>query len=180
MFSPLDKLRTQVTTDRSPVSKTRFVATSASEKSYEFSYYLKGALAGGICCSVTHGALCPVDVVKTRIQLNPLKYNTGMVGGFRTVIAEEGVAALATGLGPTAVGYFVQGWFKFGGVEFFKINMAQSLGERKAWEYRFPIYLTAAACAEFIADIFLCPLEATRIRLVSNPSYANGLASAFP
>jgi solute carrier family 25 phosphate transporter 3 len=103
-----------------------------------------------------------------------------MVGGFRTVIAEEGVAALATGLGPTAVGYFVQGWFKFGGVEFFKINMAQSLGERKAWEYRFPIYLTAAACAEFIADIFLCPLEATRIRLVSNPSYANGLASAFP
>jgi len=65
-------------------------------------------------------------------------------------------------------------------LSFFKINMAQSLGERKAWEYRFPIYLTAAACAEFIADIFLCPLEATRIRLVSNPSYATGLASAFP
>jgi solute carrier family 25 phosphate transporter 3 len=29
--------------------------------------------------------------------------------------------------------------------------------------------------AEFIADIFLCPLEATRIRLVSNPSFASGL-----
>lgn len=31
--------------------------------------------------------------------------------------------------------------------------------------------------AEFIADIFLCPLEATRIRLVSNPSFASGLVS---
>jgi solute carrier family 25 phosphate transporter 3 len=29
--------------------------------------------------------------------------------------------------------------------------------------------------AEFIADIFLCPLEATRIRLVSDPTFAKGL-----
>jgi solute carrier family 25 phosphate transporter 3 len=151
-----------------------------AQKKYDFSYYIKGALAGGICCSVTHGALCPVDVVKTRIQLNPAKYNSGMLGGFRQVIAEEGMAGLATGLGPTAVGYFVQGWFKFGGVEFFKINAAQSLGEESAWKYRTGIYLGAAAAAEFIADIFLCPLEATRIRLVSNPTYATGLLTAFP
>lgn len=153
---------------------------SAGEKTYDLTYYLKGALAGGICCSITHGALCPVDVVKTRIQLDPVTYNKGMIGGFRQVIAAEGVGALATGLGPTAVGYFIQGWFKFGGVEFFKINMAQSMGEEKAWQYRTGIYLTAAAAAEFIADIFLCPLEATRIRLVSNPGYASGLISAFP
>jgi solute carrier family 25 (mitochondrial phosphate transporter), member 3 len=35
-------------------------------------------------------------------------------------------------------------------------------GERDAFKYRFPIYLASAAAAEFIADIFLCPLEATR------------------
>jgi len=161
------------------VRKPAFFA-SPKEKSYDLTYYLKGALAGGICCSVTHGALCPVDVVKTRIQLDPVKYNQGMIGGFRQVIAAEGVGALATGLGPTAVGYFVQGWFKFGGVEFFKINMAQSLGDESAWKYRTGIYLTAAAMAETIADIFLCPLEATRIRLVANPEYASGLLSAFP
>jgi len=155
-------------------------AASAHEKHYDLAYYLKGALAGGICCGVTHGALCPVDVVKTRMQLDPVKYNKGMIGGFRQVIAEEGVAALATGLGPTAVGYFIQGWFKFGGVEFFKINIAQSIGEKKAWENRTAIYLGAAAMAEFIADIFLCPLEATRIRLVSNPTFASGLFDAFP
>lgn len=160
--------------------KRKIVLPSSSEKVYGLSYYLKGALAGGICCSITHGGLCPVDVVKTRIQLDPVKYNQGMIGGFRQVIAAEGVSALATGLGPTAVGYFIQGWFKFGGVEFFKINMVGALGDEKAWQYRTGIYLAAAAMAEFIADIFLCPLEATRIRLVSNPEFATGLVDAVP
>jgi len=164
----------------SSVAKPTKPTTHAPQRSYDLNYYLKGALAGGICCGVTHGALCPVDVVKTRIQLDPVKYNQGMIGGFRQVIAAEGVSALSTGLGPTAVGYFIQGWFKFGGVEFFKINMAQSFGEKKAWENRTAIYLGAAAMAEFIADIFLCPLEATRIRLVSNPQFASGLFDAFP
>jgi len=121
-----------------------------------------------------------VDVVKTRMQLQPEVYSEGMVKAAQKVVGEEGVAALATGLGPTVVGYFVQGWFKFGGVEFFKINIAQSMGEEAAWNNKTPIYLVSAACAEFIADIFLCPLEATRIRLVSNPQYASGLLSAAP
>ena len=92
-----------------------FSAASADAPVYDTTYYLKGALAGGICCSFTHGALCPVDVVKTRIQLEPEVYNKGMVAGFRQVIAAEGVGALATGLGPTVVGYFVQGQSKFRG-----------------------------------------------------------------
>jgi len=139
---------------------------------YDLTYYTKSALAGGICCGFTHGAVCPVDVVKTRIQLEPQKYNSGMIGGFRMVIAEEGVAALSTGLAATAVGYFIQGWFKFGGVEFFKIKAATAMGEKKAWDNRTAIYLGAAAGAEFIADCFLCPLEACRIRSVSDPGYA--------
>jgi solute carrier family 25 phosphate transporter 3 len=158
-----------------------FAVPSVHEKkTYGMDHFLKGSLAGGICCGITHGALCPVDVVKTRIQLDPVKYNTGMIGGFRKVVAEEGMAALATGLGPTAVGYFIQGWFKFGGVEFFKINISQAMTEQKAWDSRTGIYLVSAAAAEFIADIFLCPLEATRIRLVANPEFASGLFTAFP
>ena len=54
-------------------------------------YFLNAALAGGtyidlddlnendfifydlgLCCSVTHGGVVPVDVVKTRIQLDPV------------------------------------------------------------------------------------------------------------
>ena len=87
--------------------------------------------------------------------------------------------ALTTGLGATAFGYFIQGWFKFGGVEFFKIAAVQSMGEVKAWDNKTGIYLGAAACAEFIADIFLCPLEAVRIRSVSDPTFCDGLADGF-
>mmetsp|Transcript_385 Transcript_385/g.710 ORF Transcript_385/g.710 Transcript_385/m.710 type:complete len:315 (-) Transcript_385:64-1008(-) len=145
---------------------------------YNTTYYLNGALCGGLCCSITHGGLCPVDVVKTRIQLDPVTYNQGLIGGFRQVIAAEGTGALATGLGPTAMGYFIQGWFKFGGFEFFKISFAKSLGDEKAWTYRNAIYLGASACAEFIADIFLCPLEAARIRQVSDKEFAKGTIEA--
>jgi len=139
---------------------------------YSGSYYLKGALAGGLCCSITHGAACPIDVVKTRMQLDPVKYNKGMIDGFKQVIKNEGAGALATGLGPTAGGYLFQGWWKFGGFEFFKVNLAKSYGDKAAWDKRFMLNTIAAASAEFIADIFLCPFEATRIRQVSDPVYA--------
>merc|ERR1719321_2249127 len=98
-----------------------------------------------------------------------------MIGGFRTVIAEEGAMALSTGLGATAVGYFVQGWFKFGGVEVCKIQAVKAMGDAKAYDNRTAIYLGSAAVAECIADVFLCPLEACRIRSVSQPSYASSL-----
>jgi solute carrier family 25 phosphate transporter 3 len=159
---------------RFPNQDGKIVAYSA-DTNFDLMYFLKGALAGGICCSLTHGALTPVDVVKTRIQLDPVKYNKGLIGGFKQIAAEEGAGALLTGLGPTVVGYFVQGWFKFGGVEFFKTNFAKYLGEQGAWDNRTAIYLASAAMAEFIADVFLCPLEATRIRLVSDSSFASGL-----
>ena len=86
---------------------------------------------------------------------------------------------MTTGLGATAAGYFVQGWFKFGGVEFFKINAVKALGEEKAWNNKSAIYIGASAAAEFIADCFLCPLEAVRIRQVSDPDFADSLGSGF-
>ncbi|CAN0493568.1 unnamed protein product, partial [Hapterophycus canaliculatus] len=43
----------------------------------------------------------------------------------------EGVGALATGLGPTVVGYFIQGFFKFGGVELIKVKATEKLGTKK-------------------------------------------------
>ncbi|KAF2843520.1 mitochondrial carrier [Patellaria atrata CBS 101060] len=144
-----------------------------------FALYSRFAFAGAVCCSVTHGALTPVDVVKTRIQLDPIKYNKGLIGGFRQVIASEGAGAVWTGFGPTAAGYFLQGAFKFGGYEFFKQQCINQLGYESASQNRTAVYLASAAAAEFFADIALCPLEATRIRLVSEPTFASGLVSGF-
>ena len=141
--------------------------------------YSRFAFAGAVCCSVTHGAFTPVDVVKTRIQLDPVTYNRGLIGGFRQVISSEGAGAVWTGFGPTAAGYFLQGAFKFGGYEFFKQQSINMLGYETASNNRTAVYLASSACAEFIADIALCPLEATRIRLVSEPTFANGLIGGF-
>jgi solute carrier family 25 phosphate transporter 3 len=102
-----------------------------------------------------------------------------MVSGFRQVIAKEGAGALLTGLGPTVAGYSVQGALKFGGYEFWKKVAIDTVGIDSARENRTAIYLGASAIAEFFADIALCPLEATRIRLVSQPSFASGLFPGF-
>ncbi|KAF1364069.1 putative mitochondrial phosphate carrier protein [Lizonia empirigonia] len=144
-----------------------------------FNLYARFAIAGALGCSVTHGAFTPVDVIKTRIQLDPATYNRGMIGGFRQVIQNEGVGALATGFGPTFAGYFMQGAFKFGGYEFFKQQSIDYLGLSGAREHRAAVYSVSAGCAEFFASIALCPLEATRIRLVSTPGFANGLIDGF-
>ncbi|KAL9107748.1 MAG: hypothetical protein Q9227_007370 [Pyrenula ochraceoflavens] len=141
--------------------------------------YSRFAFAGAVCCSVTHGGFTPVDVVKTRIQLDPKTYNRGMIGGFRQVVQNEGAGALLTGFGPTAAGYFLQGAFKFGGYEFFKQQCINQLGIETASNNRTAVYLASSAAAEFFADIALCPLEATRIRLVSQPTFASGLISGF-
>ncbi|KAF7298997.1 Mitochondrial carrier [Mycena indigotica] len=137
-------------------------------------------LAGALCCTISHGGLTPVDVVKTRIQIDSAYKGLGIVSGTRYVIAKEGPAALLTGFGPTAVGYLAQGGAKFAGYEFWKKGLVQFAGDQEtAVKYRTAIYLGAASIAEFFADILLTPLEATRIRLVSEKGYANGLVSGF-
>ncbi|GAA5836604.1 hypothetical protein JCM3766R1_006967 [Sporobolomyces carnicolor] len=142
--------------------------------------YLKFFAAGAACCTLSHGAMVPIDVVKTRIQLEPAMAKLGMVGTGRKIVAQEGLKGLATGFGSTAVGYFGQGGLKFALNDFFKLEFAKRAGgAEQAVEHRMAIYLGAAAVAEFFADIFLAPLEAVRIRLVSDRTYATNLMSGF-
>ena len=122
----------------------------------------------------------PIDVVKTRIQIDPSLKRLGLLSAGRQIVAAEGPRRLLTGFGPTAVGYLVQGGMKFAGYEYFKGMFLNSLGNHEtAVEHRTAIYLGSAAIAEFIADIALSPLEATRIRLVSERGFATGLVTGF-
>ncbi len=102
-----------------------------------------------------------------------------MIGGFRQVVQNEGAGALLTGVGPTFAGYFLQGALKFGGYEFFKQQTINQLGYETASNNRTAVYLASSGAAEFFADIALCPLEATRIRLVSEPTFAKGLVDGM-
>ncbi|KAI1749853.1 mitochondrial phosphate carrier protein [Xylaria castorea] len=154
------------------------IAKSLNKPS-EVALYSRYALAGAVCCSFTHAILTPIDIVKTRIQVDPLAYNRGISGGLRQVVVGEGAGALATGLGPTVAGYFLQGALKFGGYEFLKTRAIDALGYETASNNRYAIYLGASAMAEVAGDIVLCPFEAVRIRLVSQPGFGRGIWDGF-
>eukprot|EP00163_Fabomonas_tropica_P008596 TRINITY_DN18328_c0_g1_i1.p1 TRINITY_DN18328_c0_g1~~TRINITY_DN18328_c0_g1_i1.p1 ORF type:complete len:359 (+),score=134.57 TRINITY_DN18328_c0_g1_i1:90-1079(+) len=147
------------------------VIPAAAEKGGAIKF-ITDAFGGALCCAVTHSAVVPIDVVKTRMQLEPGRYPS-LLSGFRMIAAEEGAMMLMQGVGPTFVGYAMQGAFKFGFYEFFKGYYADVMPNPTLR------YLASAASAEFFADLALCPMEATRIRLVAQPDFAKGLPDAF-
>lgn len=53
------------------------------------------------------------------VQVDPGKYK-GLVGSIKTILAEEGTVGIWKGWLPTAIGYSLQGCFKFGLYEYFK------------------------------------------------------------
>jgi hypothetical protein len=74
-------------------------------KGLDYRYFV----AGGTCAAISHGVTTPIDVIKTKIQANPKKYNKGMINTAAEVLKEEGPNALLGGLGPTVVGYGIEG-----------------------------------------------------------------------
>ncbi len=132
-------------------------------------FYAKAAAAGSLAAWSTHFVMVPIDVVKTRMQLAPAAGSpTTTWHALRSVIAAEGVRGLSLGVGPTNWGYLTQGAFKYGLYEAFKTRLAAAAGSRATeGNNRFLIYLGAAMAAEAIADLFLAPFEAVRIRMVA-------------
>jgi len=155
---------------------------SADEVSCEFGsskYYALCGLGGVLSCGITHTAIVPLDLVKCRIQVDPAKYK-GIFNGFKVSIAEEGIRGLAKGWAPTLIGYSAQGLCKFGFYEVFKNIYGDLMGEENAFLYRTTLYLAASASAEFFADIALAPMEACKVRIQTQPGFANTLREAFP
>ena len=122
-------------------------------------------------------------------------------------VREDGFRGLAKGWAPTFVGYSLQGLGKFGFYEVFKILYANMLGEvgtaveyvcvvcsasphspslvvsfvqENAYQWRTSLYLAASASAEFFADIALAPWEALKVRIQTQPGWANTMREGLP
>ena len=52
--------------------------------------------------------------------------------------------------------------------------------QEKAFLYRTTLYLAASASAEFFADIALCPMEAVKVRIQTQPGFAGTLREGLP
>uniref|UniRef100_A0A669CJQ0 Solute carrier family 25 member 3 n=1 Tax=Oreochromis niloticus TaxID=8128 RepID=A0A669CJQ0_ORENI len=157
-------------------------ATVDEEVSCEFGsskYYALCGFGGILSCGLTHTAVVPLDLVKCRLQVNPDKYKS-IGNGFAVTVREDGVRGLAKGWAPTFIGYSMQGLCKFGFYEVFKILYSDLLGEENTYLWRTSLYLAASASAEFFADIALAPMEAAKVRIQTQPGYANTLRECAP
>ncbi|KAG0576099.1 hypothetical protein KC19_5G055600 [Ceratodon purpureus] len=145
---------------------------------YTGEFYAYCAVGGILSCGITHTGVTPLDIVKCNMQIDPGKY-TSIGGGFKLIMAEQGIKGLYKGWGPTVVGYSLQGACKFGLYEFFKHTYAEIAGEPFATDHKSLVFLAGSASAEFVADIALCPFEAVKVRVQTQPGYANGLTDGM-
>ena len=78
---------------------------------------------------------------------------------------------LFRGIGPTIVGFAIQGCLKYGFYDTFKqIVKSQALSNGVAVD-PIIIFMIAGLLAELIASTFLTPFEAVRIKIVSSPGF---------
>ncbi|EMD38761.1 mitochondrial carrier protein [Gelatoporia subvermispora B] len=136
---------------------------------HDASYYAKCMLGGALACGVTHAGITPLDVTKCNMQVNSAKYK-GLIQGLKTIASEEGSRGLWKGFGPTFVGYSLQGMFKYGLYEPFKDLYQNLAGEEASTKYKGAIWLAGSASAEIFADIALCPLEMTKVKIQTSPA----------
>ena len=93
-------------------------------------------------------------------------YNKGIVDATTSILRTEGPSALLGGLGPTVIGYGIEGALKFGVYEVMKPLMLSFLKDNTAVGF-----MAAAVLAGAVASIVLCPMESMRIKMVTDESY---------
>lgn len=146
-------------------------------KSMDYRYFV----AGGTCAAFSHGITCPIDVVKTRIQANPKVYDKGLIKATTAICQSDGPQVLLAGLGPTVAGYGVEGAMKFGVYEVMKPIFSSLLGGDTNPKSKGIAFLFASIVAGAVAAVLLCPMESTRIRIVTDKDYAGkGLLTGLP
>ena len=155
------------------------------ERTLDVSTWARFIASGGICSSIAHLVLTPLDVVKTKIQTKPTVYNSGIVASFTKVLDEEGVSAFFNGWEPTFIGFFLTGGVGFFLTEYFRryyttlITSVMSLSEAGAStvisSMEIPLIAASAATAGFFCCFILAPFDAVRIRTVSQPDYADNI-----
>jgi solute carrier family 25 phosphate transporter 3 len=153
---------------RNPIERTQKI---------DISTFLRFSLSGAICASGVHLALTPLDVVKTKVQIDPDRYPK-ILPAFQSVWKEEGPSTFFTGWLPTVCGHFFAGGVLFATTEVIRRSLTDAAGAN-AMSLEVPIILAAATIASGTAAVLYCPFDAVRIRSVSQPSYgANAIEIA--
>lgn len=139
-------------------------------------YFAACTLGGIIACGPTHTAVTPLDLVKCRRQVDSKLYSSNLQA-WSTIFRKEGLRGVFFGWSPTFIGYSFQGAGKYGAYEFFKYTYGEKLFPNTN---KTVVYLGASATAEAIADLFLCPFEALKVRMQTTlPPFASNLREGW-
>jgi solute carrier family 25 phosphate transporter 3 len=112
--------------------------------------------------------------------VDPDLVNKSFVQATMRIIDREGIHTLLSGLGPTTFGYLLEGSLKFGIYEILKPAAQRGLATlatltSMAWlQSKFLSFVVCGAISGAAASTVLCPMEAIRIRLVSEPNFSPG------
>ncbi|KAI2508534.1 hypothetical protein MHU86_5933 [Fragilaria crotonensis] len=134
-------------------------------------------VAGGTCAAISHAIATPIDVVKTRKQVDPDLLNTSFAKATARIVEKEGLKTLLSGLGPTTFGYLLEGSLKFGIYEILKPAAKRGLCSLAQFtsllwlQSQFFSFAVCGAISGVAASLVLCPMEAIRIRLVAEPDF---------
>lgn len=132
-------------------------------------------VAGGAAAAYSHGVTTPIDVIKTKMQADPAEYNEGMISAASKIVKKEGASVLFAGLGPTVVGYGIEGAAKFGIYEILKPVFGNIIEDQAK------AFLLASVAAGAVAALILCPAESVRIKIVTDENYSDkGLMTGLP
>jgi solute carrier family 25 (mitochondrial phosphate transporter), member 3 len=144
--------------------------------------YFACFLAGGLSSSV-RWALIPLEVVKTKMQVNgAAASSSSIVGSILSIYRTDGVRGLSRGLSPMAMAYGIQTSTKYGCYEIFKDRLTPTDcgNPNHVWIYK----AIAAGLAEATADVLMCPWEMVKVRvqtaaLQGDRSFPERLVPAF-
>ncbi|KAG7085906.1 hypothetical protein E1B28_003440 [Marasmius oreades] len=112
----------------------------------------------------------PLDVIKTRMQLQTGKSSVGLVGSFQTIIREEGVGRLYRGLVPPLLLEAPKRAVKFAANDFWGKKFLQVTGEEKMTQQ---LSIMTGCSAGATESFVVVPFELVKIRLQDkNSAYA--------
>ena len=158
-----------------PPGQTSLLHSRSKREVRLHTVFRDSALSGAISCSMTHAAVVPIDVVKTRMQTDALLAGKSAYRAYREILRRHGGGILLQGMAATSSGYFLQGFCKFGFYDAIKTAILHRIQDPELrGRVRLPILLGSSAFAEFIASWVLTPMEVTRIAMVMNAGPRRG------
>jgi len=140
-----------------------------------------GGLAGGIASAIAN----PTDLMKVRLQTDgmqkgadgeflPKRYK-GMVDAFTSIVREEGVAGLWTGVGPTVGRATALAAAELATYDEVKIQLKSKAGMQDG----LLLTLTTAFASGYVSTVASSPFDVVKSRVMGQPMHPDGTPTMY-